>query len=92
MTERKKVPLAYVTRWAATRGIEVVRDGQCSEMFPDHFRWNGSLIHPNHWTTDKAEAEKRYRAALTRAYQSSMRKAKTLKAAINAPPKYTEET
>lgn len=91
MNERKTVPVAYVTKWTTTRGILVVRGKPRSDNFTDHLRVGPSLIRPNDWTTDKAEAETRYRAALDRAYTSATKKAKALKAAINAPPKYEDE-
>lgn len=90
MTERKTVPLAYVTKWAATRGIVVVKGGHEAEGgYFDNGPW--MFVSPSQWTTDRAEAEARYRAALLRASQAAFKKHSALVAAINAPPKYEED-
>lgn len=82
------VAVAYVTRWATTRGILVVRQARRSDSFPDCLRHGGALIQPSQWTTDRAEAETRYRAALMKAERAAFRKHVELVQAINAPPKY----
>lgn len=93
MTERRKVAVAYVTTWATTRGILVVKDAETYETYLTKKSPGVHLfVSASKWTEDKAEAETRYRAALTRAYQSAMRKAKALKSAINAAPKYEGES
>lgn len=82
------VPVAYVTKWAATAGIHIVRN---AKMLP-----SGSLlspwahVRPLDWTEDKAEAEARYRAKIDAARQSAERKVKKLEALYRADPKYTE--
>lgn len=90
--DRRKVSVAHVTKWATTRGIEVVRDVERSDMFPDHLRWRGGLIIPKHWTTDKAEAEKRYAAALAKREKELVRNLKAIRQAISDGPRYTEES
>lgn len=92
MTERKRVPLAYVTKWAQTKGILVVKDGEV--YAEEKYLTKGSFlfVRARDWTTDKAVAEERYRAALLKASEAAFKKHKALVDAINAPPKYTEET
>lgn len=90
MADRKTVPVAYVTKWAATRGIVVKRDAVKSDNFPDHIRMGHALIRPEQWTSDKAEAEVRYRKALAAKADAATKQAKRLIAAMSAPPKYEE--
>jgi hypothetical protein len=97
MSERRKVPVAYVTKWATTRGILVVKgadgwttDGE--EYLTGRESGSGLFVAPAHWTEDKDKAELRYRAVLLKASQAAFKKHKALVAAINAPPKYTEES
>ena len=95
MSDSKTVPVAYVTKWATTRGILVVRG---AEEYKADFgavylsRDDGLFVGPKQWTTDKAEAEERYRKALKRARDSALKKAQALRSAIEAPPKYSEES
>lgn len=89
MSERKTAPVAYVTKWATTQGILVVKDAEMFEEYLSKGTW--LFVSPRHWTTDKAEAETRYRAALLKASQAAFKKHAAIVAAINAPPKYTED-
>lgn len=62
MSQRRTVPVAYVTKWATTRGIVVVRD---AEITDGGYYWTGSLCIPSsQWTEDRAEAERRWRKAM----------------------------
>jgi hypothetical protein len=92
MSERSKVPVAYVTKWAVTRGIVVWKDAKETEsgwLYPKK-GWMGVAF--KQWTEDKAIAEERYREALLKASQGAFKKMKAMEKAINAPPKYTEES
>lgn len=83
------VPVAYVTKWATTAGIRIVRDGEATEL-GSLMKRGGLYVHKNHWTEDKAEAEARYRAQIDAARQSAERRAEKLEALYKAAPKYTE--
>lgn len=90
MSERRIVPIAYVTKWAATAGIRVIRNAEGTES--GCLRKGISLfVSPLDWTEDKAEAEVRYRAKIDSARRSAERKVKKLEALYKAEPKYTED-
>lgn len=87
--KERKVPVAYVTKYAETRGILVVKDAEISE---GGYCYTGFLsVPPKEWTEDKDIAEDRYRAALRRALNSAEEKVKRIQAALDAPPKYEEK-
>lgn len=87
--KERNVPVAYVTRWAATRGILVVKDGEAHAYDSGTYLKKGHLfVSAKEWTEDKAVAEGRYRAALRRALNSAEEKVKRIQAALDAPPKY----
>lgn len=88
MSERV-VPVAYVTRWATTVGIRVIRGAE-ETASGALYRNNSFYVIRNEWTEDKSEAEARYRAKIDAARHSAERKAKKLEALYKAPPKYTE--
>lgn len=90
MSERRTIPVAYVTKWATTVGIRVVRGAEVTERGA-LFARGGLYVTPNHWTEDKAEAEARYRALFDAARQSAEKKVRKLEALYKAAPKYTEE-
>lgn len=85
----RKVPLAYVTKWAATKGILVVRD---AETYSEgKYLTKGALfVWPKDWTEDKEYAEERYRAALKRKAAAALAQVGRLEAAALATPKYEE--
>lgn len=92
--EAKKVPIAYVTKWATTAGILVVRD---AETYADG--WLGSrrssfahsiFVGPKHWTTDRGIAEERWGEAIRKAIKAAERKVAKLKSDAAAGPKVTE--
>jgi hypothetical protein len=88
MSDRRVVPVAYVTKWAATAGIRVVRDAEETEggYLSKKMLW----VVRNDWTEDKAEAETRYRARIDTARKAAQRKVEKLTALYKAEPKYTE--
>lgn len=94
MVERRIVPVAYVTKWATTVGIRIVRDAmpvRSGALYKESDGGVPSIYVPEKdWTEDKAEAEARYRAKVDAARQSAERKAKKMEALYKAAPKYTE--
>lgn len=87
-SEKKTVPVAYVTRWAATRGIVVMRGRSVSDSGR---LWDGFHAHsPKDWTTDKDEAERRWRLAVTKAGMAARRKAEALLDMALGAPKYDD--
>lgn len=88
MSERKVVPLAYVTKWAATRGIVVVKG---AEVTVTGALVRGHLFAPaNQWTEDKFVAEVLWREAVERSQKAAQKKAKSLGSILNGPAKYEE--
>jgi hypothetical protein len=95
VTERKTVRLAYVTRWAATRGIVVVMDAEVyrppgatdgREYLTKHgtnlFEMSG------HWTDNLDVAERRWREAVKKAHKAAQKKAKALGELLKGPAQY----
>lgn len=88
MSDRETVPIAYVTKWAATRGIIVYRDASISER---GYLWTGfQSIPPREWTEDKASAEARWRMAVMKSAQNAEKKAAKLRASLTRAPKYVD--
>lgn len=88
MSERRIVPIAYVTTWATTAGIRIVRDAEVTES---NALSKGHLyVSATDWSEDKAEAEARCRSKLDAAIKSAERKVDKLRKAYLAEPKYTE--
>lgn len=93
MTERRKVPVAYVTKWATTRGILVVRGAETYETYLTKKDPGVHLfVGAKQWTEDKDEAETRYRAALKKAHVSAVKKAASLKGRMSTAPVYEDES
>lgn len=90
VTERKTVALAYVTKWAATRGIVVVMDAETgtTDNFGTYLWLHHSLVGPNHWTDDLNVAERRWREAVKKAQKAAQKKAKALGALLKGPAQY----
>lgn len=89
MSERK-VAVAYVTKYAETRGILLLKDVEISE---NGYCYCGFVsAGPKEWTEDRAVAEARYRAALLRARNLAEEKMKRIQAALDGPPKYEEKS
>ena len=89
MTERRTVPVAYVTKWAVTRGILVVKESRrCSNERYLYFK--GNAVPPAHWTEDKAEAERRWWKAMEAAQKRLERQEANLAKALKAGPKWEE--
>jgi hypothetical protein len=88
MANDKRIPIAYVTKWATTRGILVIRDGGVSE---GGYLYCGFISVPqSHWTEDRAVAEGRWRKAMQKAADLAQKKADRLRSAVALSPKYTE--
>lgn len=94
MSEHRDVPVAYVTKWATTRGILVVKGAET------HVGQNGAVyltkgalfVDARHWTEDKDEAERRYAAALKRRERALGENLKAIRQAISDGSRYTEES
>lgn len=84
----RTIPVAYVTKWATTAGIRIVRNARVTDMgaISSGFLYASA----KDWTADKVIAEARYRAKIDAARQSAERKVKKLEALYKAAPKYTE--
>lgn len=89
MNDRKTIPIAYVTKWATTRGIIIVRDAEVTEHGALYGR-NCLYVPASQWTEDKEEAVDRWHASLLKAAASAEKKADALRAAASFTPKYTE--
>ncbi len=87
-TDKKTVPVAYVTKWATTEGITIFRDAEVTASGALSLRY--IWVPPAHWTEDRATAEGRWRKAMSKAADAAEKKAKRLRAAAALPPKYTE--
>ena len=89
MSERT-ARVAYVTKWAVTRGILVEHDRRVSEGGYLHIGF--SAVPSSQWTEDKVVAEGRWRQALSKAAASAERKAMNLRVAMTKAPPYEERT
>lgn len=88
--KHKRIKVAYVTKWAATRGIVVVKG---MEMTGNGYLYTGFTSVPEReWTEDKSVAEARWRNAVGRAADAAQRKADALRAQLSGPAKYEEST
>lgn len=90
-TDRKTVPIAYITKWATTAGIAVRRDVEISTVDPNSLWLGQSHISPKHWTEDKAEAEKRWRAAVRKEAVRLRKRAEEMEATASGAPKYDDK-
>jgi hypothetical protein len=88
--EKKTVPVAYVTKWATTAGILVLRDVELSDVAPGSLWHLHGHIRPSDWTEDRVTAEGRWRQAMAKTADAAEKKAKRLRAAAALAPKYTE--
>lgn len=84
----KTIPVAYVTKWAASSGITVIRDAVTTESGALKKQRGLLYVLAKDWTTDKAEAEKRWRVAVTKAATLVRRKAERLESEAMGAPKY----
>jgi hypothetical protein len=89
MSERQTIPIAYVTKWATTVGIRIIRDGEVTPLGAI-MKVGGLYATKNDWTEDKVEAESRYRVMIDSARKAAQRKVEKLAALYRAAPKYTE--
>lgn len=88
MTERRIVPLAYVTKWSATRGIVVVMDAKVTRLGALSGSGTSLYVSPAHWTDDLDVAEKRLREAVTKAHKAAQKKATALRNLLDGPAQY----
>jgi hypothetical protein len=88
--DKQIILLAYVTKWATTRGIIVVRNAETTDSgaLSKGFLWAG----PNHWTTDRVTAEGRWRKAMQKAADLAQKKADRLRRAVALAPKYEDKS
>ena len=86
---KREVKLAYVTKYAVTRGIIIVRDATTNED-GRYLSKRPLFIGPAAWTEDKAEAEKRFLSAINRKIASAEKQISALKAKAIAGAPYEE--
>lgn len=90
MSKRRTVPVAYVTKWATTRGIVVVRDAERSESFPECLILRVGFMHQREWTEDRAEAERRWRKAMEKERARLVKKQAALAQALKDGPRWED--
>jgi hypothetical protein len=97
MTDKRVVPVAYVTKWALTRGVLVVRGaslmlGADHNFANDYLKKGHLFVGRKHWTENREEAVTRWRKALEKEHKRLLNKAEDVgKRLLEAPP-FTEET
>lgn len=92
MSDTRVVPVAYVTKWALTAGIKVVKNAEKTEgggLYRNRptlwaSRWE--------WTEDREVAKERWRKALEKEHRRLVLKAGELRERMIEPPPFTEET
>ena len=82
------VPIAYVTKYAETRGIIVVRGAVTDAPTVGYLTVGKTVYGPKDWTEDLVKAQHRYVANLRRALTNTQKRAKALseKLAARTPP------
>lgn len=93
---REVIPVAYVTKWARTRGIEIWEGGKINAsgkflLHPAFGHGSSAAIGPKHWTTDKAVAEGRWRQAVETEAKRLKLTAKKYEALSKGAPVYAVE-
>jgi hypothetical protein len=88
MSKERIIPVAYVTRWAATEGIRIVRGAEVTDRGALFAR--DLYVNAKDWTEDKTEAEARHRAKIEAARKAAARMLKALEVLAMAAPKYAE--
>jgi len=89
--DTQKHPIVYVTKWAKTRGIVVMED---VEVAGGYIYFGGIYLprdNTNHWTTDKAVAEERWRQAVEKEAKRLKLAAKKYEALSKGAPVYAKE-
>lgn len=89
---REVIPVAYVTKWAKTRGIVTWENAERTEG--DYLYSRGAWrcqATKNHWTTDKAVAEERWRQAVETEAKRLKLAAKKYEALAKGAPVYAKE-
>lgn len=80
------VPIAYVTKYAETRGIIVVRGAKTGEgHYAEALNVKGHLYGPKDWTEDLAKAQHRHKANLRRYLHLALKRVKALQDKLTAP-------
>ena len=88
--EGRIVPLAYVTKYAESRGIITVRGARTDET-GCYLVASLMFVRPGDWTEDKAVAEKRYTATMKNILKVAERWIARIRAAIAAAPASEKE-
>lgn len=94
MSTKRIVPVAYVTKWAATKGILVVRGAEAVQRdgHDDAYLSKGFklFVHPAHWTEDRAVAVALWRRALKNKRKSHEKAIAKIEKALAGEPPFTE--
>jgi hypothetical protein len=91
MNHKRTVPVAYVTKWAVTRGILVVKNATTAGDDGEYLRNSRLFAGPTQWTEDREVASGRWRKAMEKARVAAARKAAKLADRFVQPPPFTEE-
>lgn len=78
------VPIAYVTKYAETRGIIVVRGASTAAPTVGYLTVGKAVYGPKDWTEDLAKAQHRYVANLRHALANTAKRAKRLEEKLAA--------
>jgi hypothetical protein len=90
MADKRIIAVAYVTKWAATRGIVVYRNVSVSE---GGYLWTGWQAIPEcHWSENAQTAEGRWRQAIQREAQKAEKRAAALRDMLVRTPKYMDRS
>lgn len=85
----RTVRVAYVTKWATTRGIFVVTSGTAKGGYLKAAHgWSSLFVNARHWTESQEEAEHRYRLELDKAIAAALRKVAALRMRRSSDPVY----
>lgn len=74
------VKIAYVTKWALTRGILVFRDAKCDKRYGELIAYAnrtgfGTLVvEPEHWSVDKGAARSQVEVMRTKALEAARKR------------------
>lgn len=95
MSDGRVVPVAYVTKWALTAGIKVVKNAEevsGTDYGSVYLKKGHMFVTAKDWTEDREEAMERWRKAMTKEHMRLLNKAEDVgKRLLQAPP-FTEET
>jgi hypothetical protein len=92
---REVIPVAYVTKWAKTRGVVVWENalvtGAGAVVSSNYGRGSHAYVSAKEWTTDKAVAEERWRQAVETEAKRLKLAAKKYEALAKGAPVYAKE-